>query len=162
KQACRQLRMCLEYAAVPEAEFQRIDAFLASLENSFHLDAIMQADRALGLHMWSTGEATKEVIQSSTLLGRSSNPLKDSLATGWLAVIGSPLAAPTRIGTQVQELRFYSRIDGMIDRPDVDLKNYDDAVAEYEAAAPIYGLIQVPAGKSKSARMFANYVVSAH
>jgi hypothetical protein len=160
--ACRQLLMCLEYAAVPEVEFQRIDAFFASLEDSFRLEAIMQADRALGLHLWSSGNVTKEVIKSSALIRRSSNPFQDGLARGWLAILGSPLVAPSRVETQVQELRFYSRIEGMVDRPHVDLKAFEDSVAEYEALAPIYGLIEVPAGKSKSALMFARYVIVAH
>jgi hypothetical protein len=160
--ACRHLAFCLQYAAVPDADFQRLDAFFASLEDSFRLDGVFRADRALGLHVWSSGEVTKDVIVSSALVPRSANPFMDGASKAWLSILGSPLVAPARVETQVAELRFYARIADKIDRPDVDLKEFDDAVAAYEAAAPIHRLVSIPAGKSKSVRTFAKYVVIAH
>ena len=161
-QACRQLAMCLQYVAVPEAEFRKIDAFFASFEDSFRLDTVVKGDRALGLYLWSSGRSTKDVILNSAVsFGPPSS--KWSHATRvWFEILGSPLAAPARLQTQVQELRFYAQIGDRIDRPDADLKEIKDAVAAFEAAVPIYRLVGFPAGKTKSARTFAKYVIVAH
>jgi len=162
RQACRQLVMCLEYAATPEESFKKLDALFASLDDSLDLEVCRIGDRAKSLQAWEDSETAKVVLQ-----GWSRHPLAKSvvvkpLEDWWIAALASPLGKPVRLWTQVEELRLHQRTDPGIDRPDTDLKAADVAFQDYHRRSPIHQLASHQANRTKDSLGFAATAIAVH
>jgi hypothetical protein len=160
--ACRQLVMCMEYAAPPEESFKKLDALFASLDDSLGLEVCRFGDRAKGLQAWENAETAKSVLQGWSRHPRAQRVVVKPLEEWWIATLASPLGKPTRLWTQVEELRLHQRTDPGIDRPDTDLRAADVAFQDYHQRSPIHQLASHLPNRTKDSFGLAATAVAVH
>lgn len=138
---CSQLRMCLEYAMVPDAEFPLVDAALASLLDARDYDAALLGERGYRLAIFESDEGLASSLSALARLRVIRGDQDQWFAKRWHDAIASTLGRPARMRTQTEFLRLVERVRVHMRRVPVDLDAIQFDCREFLQKSPVHKLV---------------------